>query len=69
MNDPRPPLVIAELSTARLVLRPLDPPDDAADLFDPQIGRGGVRDFTFALPEGHRIGVSGATTPTRWAQP
>lgn len=29
----------------------------------------GGRDFTFALPEGHRIGVSGATTPTRWAQP
>lgn len=27
----------------------------------------GRRDFTFALPEGHRIGVSGATTPTNWA--
>lgn len=26
----------------------------------------GRRDFTFALPEGHRIGVSGATTPARW---
>ncbi len=28
----------------------------------------GRRDFTFALPRGHRIGVSGATTPTNWAQ-
>ncbi len=27
----------------------------------------GRRDFTFALPEGHRIGVSGATTPAHWA--
>jgi RimJ/RimL family protein N-acetyltransferase/predicted enzyme related to lactoylglutathione lyase len=26
----------------------------------------GRRDFTFALPEGHRIGVSGATTPAAW---
>jgi RimJ/RimL family protein N-acetyltransferase len=26
----------------------------------------GRRDFTFALPEGHRIGVSGATTPANW---
>ncbi|HEY5453941.1 MAG TPA: GNAT family N-acetyltransferase [Acidothermaceae bacterium] len=34
MEDPRPPLVIAELSTARLVLRPLDPTLDAADLFE-----------------------------------
>ncbi|HEY5201178.1 MAG TPA: hypothetical protein VIJ31_09735 [Acidothermaceae bacterium] len=68
MNDPTPPLVIAELSTARLVLRPLDPPHDAADLFDPQIRPWGRRDFTFALPEAHRIGVSGATTPTNWAR-
>jgi len=30
----RPPLVIAELSTARLVLRPLDPTVDATDLFE-----------------------------------
>jgi RimJ/RimL family protein N-acetyltransferase/catechol 2,3-dioxygenase-like lactoylglutathione lyase family enzyme len=28
----------------------------------------GRRDFTFALPEGHRIGVSGATTPARWSE-
>jgi RimJ/RimL family protein N-acetyltransferase/catechol 2,3-dioxygenase-like lactoylglutathione lyase family enzyme len=27
----------------------------------------GRRDFTFALPEGHRIGVSGATTPANWS--
>ena len=27
----------------------------------------GRRDFTFALPEGHRISVSGATTPANWA--
>jgi RimJ/RimL family protein N-acetyltransferase len=26
----------------------------------------GRRDFTFALPEGHRVGVSGATTPADW---
>lgn len=26
----------------------------------------GRRDFTFALPEGHRLGVSGATTPKNW---
>lgn len=26
----------------------------------------GRRDFTFTLPEGHRIGVSGATTPANW---
>jgi RimJ/RimL family protein N-acetyltransferase/catechol 2,3-dioxygenase-like lactoylglutathione lyase family enzyme len=26
----------------------------------------GRRDFAFALPEGHRISVSGATTPARW---
>ena len=28
----------------------------------------GRRDFTFALEEGHRIGVSGATTPAHWAE-
>jgi RimJ/RimL family protein N-acetyltransferase len=34
VDDLRPALVIAELSTARLVLRPLDPTHDAADLFE-----------------------------------
>ncbi len=34
VETPRPPLVIAELSTARLTLRPLDPTLDATDLFE-----------------------------------
>lgn len=34
MENPRPPLVIAELSTARLDLQPLDPVRDATDLFE-----------------------------------
>ena len=39
------------------------------DVIEPPADRPwGRRDFTFALPEGHRISVSGATTPTRWAQ-
>jgi RimJ/RimL family protein N-acetyltransferase len=39
-------------------LRVIEPPSDRP---------WGRRDFTFALPEGHHIGVSGATTPTHWA--
>jgi len=34
VENPRPPLVIAELSTARLDLQPLDPVRDAVDLFE-----------------------------------
>jgi RimJ/RimL family protein N-acetyltransferase len=34
VENPRPPLVIAELSTVQLTLRPLDPALDATDLFE-----------------------------------
>jgi RimJ/RimL family protein N-acetyltransferase len=40
-------------------LRVVEPPGDRP---------WGRRDFTFELPEGHRIGVSGATSPANWAQ-
>lgn len=71
----RPALRITDLQTRRLVLRRLDPVAHADDLFvmdrvldAPRDQPWGRRAFTLALAEGHRLTVSGATTPDSLSQ-